>query len=105
MSVPCCPRPSRCDQAKLTLSSCSHPVAAYDAAKVWINPGKTPMEAWEMALAGSMAGAIAGVVGNPGEILMVRMQGDFAKPPEKRLNYRNAIVRTPVYRAYASNLD
>ena len=22
---------------------------------------------------------------------MVRMQGDFAKPPEKRLNYKNAI--------------
>lgn len=25
------------------------------------------------------------------EILMVRMQGDFAKPPEKRLNYKNSI--------------
>lgn len=35
------------------------------------------------------AGGIAGVVGNPAEIIMVRMQGDFAKPPEKRLNYKN----------------
>ena len=25
------------------------------------------------------------------EILMVRMQGDFAKPPEKRLNYKNSV--------------
>ncbi|KEP45974.1 dicarboxylate transporter [Rhizoctonia solani 123E] len=44
---------------------------------------------WKMALAGTMAGGIAGVVGNPGEILMVRMQGDFAKPPEKRLNLKH----------------
>jgi hypothetical protein len=61
--------------------------------------------AYKLAAAGSMgesthryciaisyahaAGGIAGVVGNPGEIIMVRMQGDFAKPPEKRLNYKN----------------
>ena len=25
------------------------------------------------------------------EIIMVRMQGDFGKPPEKRLNYKNSI--------------
>ena len=25
------------------------------------------------------------------EIVMVRMQGDFAKPPEKRHNYKNSI--------------
>ncbi|KAH8104379.1 hypothetical protein DFH11DRAFT_1648135 [Phellopilus nigrolimitatus] len=29
-------------------------------------------------------GGIAGFVGN-----LVRLQGDFAKPPEKRLNYKN----------------
>lgn len=36
-----------------------------------------------------LAGGIAGIVGNPAEIIMVRMQGDFAKPPEKRLNYKH----------------
>ena len=36
-----------------------------------------------------LAGGIAGIVGNPAEIIMVRMQGDFAKPLEKRLNYKN----------------
>ncbi|KIO11881.1 hypothetical protein M404DRAFT_994567 [Pisolithus tinctorius Marx 270] len=36
-----------------------------------------------------MAGSIAGVVGNPGEVVMVRLQGDFAKPPEKRFNYKH----------------
>ena len=58
------------------------------------------------------AGGIAGFVGNPGgafctsllppliarviyfnpcntEIVMVRLQGDFAKPPEKRFNYKH----------------
>ena len=32
-----------------------------------------------MAAAGSMAGGIAGVVGNPAELIMVRMQADKAK--------------------------
>ena len=56
-----------------------------------------------------VAGGIAGFVGNPGgayplkyhswrvtqsrihltEIVMVRLQGDFAKPPEKRFNYKH----------------
>ncbi|KAL7412839.1 mitochondrial carrier [Mrakia frigida] len=74
---------------QMTYSLCRF--AAYDAAKVLIHPEKTPLQGWEMALAGTMAGAVAGVVGNPGEILMVRMQGDYAKTPEKRLNYKHSI--------------
>jgi len=44
---------------------------------------------WKLALAGCMAGGIAGLVGNPGEIIMVRLQADMAKPVDKRLNYKN----------------
>ncbi|KAJ1305640.1 hypothetical protein OPQ81_000637 [Rhizoctonia solani] len=62
---------------------------AYDESKKIVHSGPGPMPGWKMALAGTMAGGIAGIVGNPGEILMVRMQGDFAKPPEKRLNYKH----------------
>jgi dicarboxylate transporter 10 len=62
---------------------------AYDESKKIVHKGPGPAPAWKLALAGSMAGGIAGIVGNPGEIIMVRMQGDFAKPVEKRLNYRN----------------
>ncbi|KAJ7900474.1 mitochondrial carrier domain-containing protein [Mycena leptocephala] len=40
-------------------------------------------------LLGHWGGGIAGFVGNPGEIVMVRLQGDFAKPPEKWFNYKN----------------
>ncbi|CAE6523588.1 unnamed protein product [Rhizoctonia solani] len=62
---------------------------AYDESKKIVHKGPGPMPGWKMALAGTMAGGIAGIVGNPGEILMVRMQGDFAKSPEKRLNYKH----------------
>ncbi|KAJ7744284.1 mitochondrial carrier domain-containing protein [Mycena maculata] len=61
---------------------------AYDESKKIVGAGKDA-PAWKLALAGSMAGGIAGFVGNPGEIVMVRLQGDFAKPPEKRFNYKN----------------
>ncbi|KAH6909798.1 dicarboxylic acid transporter [Coprinopsis sp. MPI-PUGE-AT-0042] len=61
---------------------------AYDESKKLIGAGKDA-PAWKLAAAGSMAGGIAGLVGNPGEIVMVRLQGDFAKPPEKRFNYKH----------------
>jgi len=61
---------------------------AYEESKKYLGAGKNA-PAWKLALAGSMAGGIAGFVGNPGEIVMVRLQGDFAKPPEKRFNYKN----------------
>jgi len=61
---------------------------AYDESKKLLgaNPQSPP---WVLAAAGVMAGSIAGVVGNPGEVVMVRLQGDFAKPPEKRFNYKH----------------
>jgi len=61
---------------------------AYDESKKIVGAGKDA-PAWKLALAGSMAGGIAGLVGNPAEIIMVRMQADYAKPLEKRLNYKN----------------
>lgn len=63
---------------------------AYDESKKILGAGPNS-PAWKLALAGSMAGGISGIVGNPGELIMVRLQGDFAKPPEKRLNYKNCI--------------
>ncbi|PCH37144.1 dicarboxylic acid transporter [Wolfiporia cocos MD-104 SS10] len=63
---------------------------AYDESKKIVGAGRDA-PAWKLALAGSMAGGIAGLVGNPGELIMVRLQSDFAKPPEKRLNYKNSI--------------
>lgn len=65
--------------------------AVYDEAKKFVHPGPGPPPAWKMALAGSIAGGVAGVLGNPAELMMVRMQADKAKPIEKRYNYRNSI--------------
>jgi dicarboxylate transporter 10 len=62
-----------------------------------------------MALAGCIAGGVAGVLANPAELMMVRMQADKAKPIEsesytrsfpvhgggadcaERYNYRNSL--------------
>ncbi|KAJ2924228.1 hypothetical protein H1R20_g12866, partial [Candolleomyces eurysporus] len=49
---------------------------AYDESKKLIGAGKDA-PAWKLAAAGSM------------EIVMVRLQGDFAKPPEQRFNYKH----------------
>ncbi|KAI1962800.1 Mitochondrial dicarboxylate transporter [Ophidiomyces ophidiicola] len=38
----------------------------------------------------SVSGFVGGVVGNPADVLNVRMQRDAALPPEKRRNYRHA---------------
>jgi len=40
---------------------------------------------------GAIAGVVAGMVGAPAELVMVRMCSDGVKPPEKRMGYRNAI--------------
>ncbi|KAH9960646.1 dicarboxylic acid transporter [Russula dissimulans] len=61
---------------------------AYDESKKIIGAGPNSPP-WKLAAAGCMAGGIAGFIGNPGEIVMVRLQGDFAKPPEKRFNYKH----------------
>lgn len=63
---------------------------AYDESKKYLGAGPDSPP-WMLAAAGVMAGSIAGIVGNPGEVVMVRLQGDFAKPPEKRFNYKHGL--------------
>ncbi|WOO78766.1 Mitochondrial dicarboxylate transporter [Vanrija pseudolonga] len=65
--------------------------AVFDEAKAYLHTTPGPAPAWKLALAGSIAGGVAGVLGNPAELMMVRMQADKAKPPEKRYNYRNSV--------------
>ncbi|KAF7333598.1 hypothetical protein MSAN_02418800 [Mycena sanguinolenta] len=64
------------------------PLGAYDESKKILSAGEG-CACVEACTGRSMAGGIAGFVGNPGEIVMVRLQGDFAKPPEKRFNYKH----------------
>jgi dicarboxylate transporter 10 len=83
--------------------------AVYDEAKKFVHPGESdrdmlnlgnthqhtlgpgPPPAWKMALAGSIAGGVAGVLGNPAELMMVRMQADKAKPIESEPVTRRAL--------------
>ncbi|ORX33420.1 mitochondrial carrier domain-containing protein [Kockovaella imperatae] len=47
---------------------------------------------------GALAGALAGLVGSPAELVMVRISSDGVKPPESRYNYKNALQG--LYRIY-----
>ncbi|OAQ78579.1 mitochondrial dicarboxylate [Purpureocillium lilacinum] len=46
---------------------------------------------WNVACAG-LAGGLAGLIGNPTEVVLVRMCADGAKPPQDRFRYSNALV-------------
>lgn len=52
--------------------------------------GKTPDAAARMLCAGA-AGAFAGLIGNPAEIVLVRMCSDGARLPDQRYRYSNAL--------------
>jgi solute carrier family 25 (mitochondrial dicarboxylate transporter), member 10 len=45
----------------------------------------------QLLLMSGTAGFLGGIAGNPGDVLNVRMQSDFAKPSEKRRNYKHAL--------------
>lgn len=45
----------------------------------------------QMTMAGAVAGLGGGIVGNPAEVVMVRMFADGNKPIEKRYHYSNAL--------------
>uniref|UniRef100_D8PMU1 Mitochondrial carrier n=1 Tax=Schizophyllum commune (strain H4-8 / FGSC 9210) TaxID=578458 RepID=D8PMU1_SCHCM len=66
---------------------------AYDECKRWLGATKDSGPG-TLVLAGAMAGGIAGAVGNPGEIVMVRLQGDAAKPPEKQFSTSTRSMRS-----------
>lgn len=44
-----------------------------------------------LILQSSLAGFLGGIAGNPGDVLNVRMQSDYAKPAAERRNYKNAV--------------
>lgn len=44
-----------------------------------------------MLLCSSIAGALGGACGNPGDVINVRMQNDGQLPPQQRRNYKHAI--------------
>lgn len=55
-----------------------------------MSPGQKRSPSITMLCAGA-AGGIAGLIGNPAEIVLVRMCADGAKAPEHRYQYRNSL--------------
>lgn len=49
------------------------------------------LSSWATIGAAGLAGGLAGVIGNPAEVILVRMCADGAKPPSERANYPDAI--------------
>lgn len=45
----------------------------------------------QLLICSSVAGALGGACGNPGDVINVRMQNDGQLPPQQRRNYKHAI--------------
>ncbi|KAG9678125.1 hypothetical protein KCU99_g2316, partial [Aureobasidium melanogenum] len=78
------------------LRQCSYSTARfglynYFAKEVKQRTGTTKLTAgWEVVCSG-VAGGAAGLIGNPTEVVLVRMCADGAKPAAERYNYGNSI--------------
>jgi solute carrier family 25 (mitochondrial dicarboxylate transporter), member 10 len=55
------------------------------------DPARPLSAAWTVACAGA-AGGLAGLIGNPTEVVLVRMCADGARPEAERFGYRNGVV-------------
>jgi dicarboxylate transporter 10 len=71
----------------------THSFGAYDAIKKRLaspsDLGHAP-PLWKLFTAGSIAGLLGGLAGNPADIILVRMISDSAKPDAQRFKYRQA---------------
>lgn len=56
-----------------------------------LKSNNTPLTPWNTILCAGVAGGLAGIIGNPAEVILVRMCADGAKPPPQRLHYPDAI--------------
>lgn len=66
--------------------------AVYEKTKEYLGKdNEGPFSLWQLALAGSAAGAAGGLAGNPADIVLVRMISDVNRPPAEQLKYKNAI--------------
>ncbi|PWN28048.1 mitochondrial carrier [Jaminaea rosea] len=72
--------------------------AVYEESKTWFTEapslahptGKKPTGG-ELAICAATAGTVAGVIGNPAELVLVRVCGDLNKPPAERFAYGNCL--------------
>ncbi|OXV11429.1 hypothetical protein Egran_00811 [Elaphomyces granulatus] len=63
---------------------------AYEELKSYFTTSSSPPGLPTLIAMGCISGFLGGLVGNPADVLNVRMQSDAALPPEQRRNYRHA---------------
>jgi dicarboxylate transporter 10 len=56
-----------------------------------LTPGAKHLGMGELTACASAAGALAGLAGNPADVILVRMITDPTKPPAQQQHYRNAL--------------
>ncbi|KAJ1643472.1 hypothetical protein J3B02_002884 [Coemansia erecta] len=64
--------------------------ATYDIMKKQLANEDGSLPFYRTAIAGIVAGAVAGVCGTPADIVLVRLQNDGSLPADQRRNYKNA---------------
>lgn len=62
---------------------------AYEAAKSHLLSANPSLP--QMILASASAGGVAGLLGVPAEVVLIRMASDRARPPAERFGYRNGV--------------
>ncbi|KAH3666368.1 hypothetical protein OGAPHI_003547 [Ogataea philodendri] len=63
----------------------------YEELKRLISHSGSPPPTSQLLGASMVAGAVGGMVGNPSDVVNIRMQNDKALPPSERRNYKHAI--------------
>ncbi|OLY78066.1 Mitochondrial dicarboxylate transporter [Smittium mucronatum] len=66
----------------------------YEAITNQFKSGKSrfhPLKMHELIFASSVGGLLGGLVGNPFDVAVVRMQTDFKLPPSERKNYKHGV--------------
>ncbi|ORY98679.1 mitochondrial carrier domain-containing protein [Syncephalastrum racemosum] len=63
----------------------------YDKLKQMVAKRTNEPTVWHLLGCSSLAGALGGACGNPGDVINVRMQNDGQLPPHLRRNYKHAL--------------
>jgi len=66
-------------------------IGSYETIKKSVTQGRDPKNPTRLILSAAIAGALGGVVGNPADIILVRMTTDSLRKPENRYRYRNGL--------------
>ncbi|CAD5224395.1 unnamed protein product [Bursaphelenchus xylophilus] len=64
--------------------------AVYEGVKKQVDDGKGPMPFYQKVALAGFSGAIGGFVGQPADLVNVRMQNDMKLPAAERRNYKHA---------------